>query len=118
MTAKRLLILVVLVGLVVYFGFADGNSRSGLMASVTRFLGDSSGDEDRLESLYQELEAKESILAQMDAEIERILANPPKPMCEGGEVKVSIEDDPRPALREEIEMLREKIGSLEDELYE
>ena len=113
MTAKRLLILVLLVGLGIYLGF--GGSGSGLMASVTRLLGDSSGDEDRLESLYQELEAKESILAQMDAEIERILANPPKPMCEGGTVEVSIEDDPRPELREEIEMLREKIAELEDE---
>ena len=54
----------------------------------------------------------------MDAEIERILANPPKPMCEGGEVEVSIEDDPRPELREEIDMLREKIARLEDELAE
>ena len=118
MTAKRLLIFVLLVGLGIYLGFGGGGSSSGLMASVTKLLGNSSADEDRLESLYQELEAKESILAQMDAEIERILANPPKPMCEGGEVEVSIEDDPRPELQEEIEMLREKIATLEDELYE
>ena len=39
-------------------------------------------------------------------------------MCEGGEVEVSIEDDPRPELREEIDMLRDKIARLEDELYE
>ncbi|KPJ76452.1 MAG: hypothetical protein AMJ54_11505 [Deltaproteobacteria bacterium SG8_13] len=118
MTSKRLLILVLLIGLGIYFGYGEGDSRNGLMASVTRFLGGPAADKERLESLYQELEAKKSILAQMDADIKRMLANPPKSSCDGGTVQVFIRDDPRPELRKEIEMLRVEIGELEAELHE
>ncbi len=114
MTAKRLFILALLIGLGIYFATAD--SRDGLMGSATKLFNDSAGDEKRLEELYQELEAKESILEQMDADIERMLANQPKPKCEGGSVEVSISEDPRPELREDIEMLREEIAELEAEL--
>jgi hypothetical protein len=113
MNAKRLFILALLIGLTVYFAYSRADTRDGLMASATRFFSSSAADEKRLEQMHQELDAKESILAQMDAKIERIRANPPKPRCEGGTAAVSITDDPRPALREEIKALREEIVDLE-----
>jgi DNA repair exonuclease SbcCD ATPase subunit len=118
MTAKSLAVLVLLIAGGIYIGFGQGEDGGGPLAAVQRLFGDSDADAKKLERLYQELEAKESILEQMDADIERMLANPPKPRCEGGTVEVSIRDDPRPELREEIELLQEEIAELEAEMQE
>ena len=117
MSAKKVAVLLLLVAGGIYIGYGRGDG-GGPLAAVQRLFSDSDADEKKLERLYQELEAKESILEQMDADIERMLANPPKPRCEGGTVEVSIRDDPRPELREEIELLQEEIEELEAEMQQ
>jgi len=115
MSTKGVAVLLLLVAGGIYIGYGQGDG-GGPLAAVQRLLGASDADEKKLELLYQELEAKESILEQMDAGIERMLANPPKPRCEGGSVEVTLSEDPRPELRADIETLRETIAELEAKL--
>ncbi len=64
-----------------------------------------------LQELELELEAKESILAQIEADIERMVNNAPS--CAKGTAEVIVDEGPISELRDEIAMLRDKIASLE-----
>lgn len=93
---KKLLVLLLLAGAIAYFA---------PMPSATK-------DNGALLELKEELAAKEEILFEMEADIEKIISNA-RPQCEGGTVEVDLDRMPLYELESEIELLRQKIASLE-----
>lgn len=69
-------------------------------------------EKEELKHLKEELATKESILAQMEARIAELMAQPP-PSCPLGPTTFVINNDPRDGLRQDIIMLKEKIAKLE-----
>lgn len=70
-------------------------------------------EEEELKRLKEELAAKESLLAQMEARISKLMAKPP-PYCPRGPTTLVINHDPRDEVREDIIILKEKIAKLEE----
>jgi hypothetical protein len=71
-----------------------------------------SGKEE-LKHLKEELAAKESLLAEMEARIAEFMAKPP-PYCPLGPTTFVIDNDPRDGVRKDIIILKEKIAKIEE----
>jgi len=96
----------------------QGKNKPTLFEKAKAWLNkDEPKREKELEQLKEELTAKEALLAKMDEDIPKIMADAAnaRPACPGGSVTVRIEKDPRDELREEIRILKEKIAALENQ---
>jgi hypothetical protein len=102
MSLKKLLLIVVIVGVAFYFWHAAPGKDYGQELAVKR----------------SELAMREEALQKVDADIERSRAETEAKICPttGQPGVFTITDDPRPKVREEIAQLKQEIAELENKM--
>jgi hypothetical protein len=117
---KRLIFLIISVTVLYLYPARPGTALHQVKSSMlgNLFPPMTSKDEIRTQLIYkmEELQTYENVLADIDNEHERMLANAPICPTTGRKASVSMTTDPRPEIQLKIEELNVEIGQLESRL--